>query len=417
MLRRVLKFYLILICIIPLLLIIIFLIYLIGGLVIAPLFEEKGGYRVEHVNSDVNPYKNEERYFYLYDRGTLRSYSFEDGTIQEHIRLSVENEWINYYAVWEEDIYYVIVYYMAGKDRSNEYELRKLNYETGEETVLVSREDMLRLNGGETVQPYLRVYGGYIFLKLSTRYEYMCPIGGDMLTDSFDVNTLFTEEDESGEIQQAVYDGIQVERYFDDGRYLILGIRSQEGQKILVNYYQDRSAYVEGQRVQFRRERYSGSLQYSLDGQRTWQPVTCLQERIYEMSDIYEEYLTVEDGKIIGLLCISKHPLESFNISASETRKDILFELDIKTGESRILYDTKNNRTEILGYRKGIVYLIKSGKIYRQQLDGSERMALFNLPKDSEYSIDWQAGYMIVKPWNGGSQNEGELIAVYNTND
>lgn len=389
----------------------LFVFYMMG------VFEEKGGYRVEHVNSDVNPCKDEERFFYLYDIRTLRSYSFEDGTIQEHISLSVDNEWIYNYTVWEEDIYYVIVYYMAGKGRSNEYELRKLNYETGEETVLVTREDMLRLNGGETIRPYVQIYGGYILLKLSTRYVYMCPIDGDILTDSFDVNTLFPEEDQSGEIQQAVYDGIQVERYFDDGRYIIVGTRSQEGQEIWVDYYKDRSAYVEGQRVQFRRERYSGSLQYSLDGQRTWQPVTCLQEKIYEMSDIYEEYLTVEDGKIIGLLCVSKHPLESFNISASETRKDILFELDIETGESRILYDTRNNKTKIIGYREGAMYLVKAGKVYSQQLDGSERMALFNLPKDSKYSIDWQAGYMIVKAWNGGSQNEGELIEVYNTND
>lgn len=375
-------------------------------------FEDKSGYDVKYVNSDANPCKDEEKYFYLYDRGTLRSYSFEDGTTQEHIGLSVDNEWIHSYAVCEENIYYVIEYL-----KEYEFELRKLNYFTGEETVLVSREDMIRLNGGETARAYVCVYGGYIFLELLNKYYYMCPIDGDMMTDSFDVNNLFPEEDESGEIQQVVYDGIQVERYFDDGRYIIVGTRSQEGQKIWVDFYKDRSAYVEGRRVQFRRERYSGSLQYSLDGQKTWQPVTCLQERIYEMSDIYEEYLTVEDGKVIGLLCVSKHPLMSTDLETSEIRKNILFELDIETGESRILYDTKNNKTKILGYREGIVYLVKAGKVYRQQLDGDERTKLFDLPSRSKYTVDWQAGYIIIKPWNGGAQNEGELIKVYNTNE
>lgn len=412
MLRRVLKFYFILICIIPLLLIIIFLLYLFGVLFISPLFEEKGGYNVEYVNSDVNPYKDEERYFYLYDRGTLRSYSFEDGTTQEHIRLSIENEWIDNYTVWGKDIYYVIDY-----RKGNEFEFRKLNYETGEETVLVSWEDMLWLNDGGTTRPYLRVYGGYIFLELSYKYTYMCPIDGDMLTDSFDVNTLFTEEDKSGEIQQAVYDGIQVERYFDDGRYLTLGIRSQEGYKILVDYYKDRSTYVEGQRVQFRKERYSSSLQYSLDGQRTWQPVTCLQEGTYKRSDIYEEYLTVEDGKIIGLLCVSKDPNVSSGLTASNIRKDILFELDIETGESKILYDTRNNRTKIIGYRDGIVYVVKAGKVYSQQIDEKKRTELFNLTEGNKYNVDWQAGYLIIRTWEvAGNPKVGEIIRVYNTN-
>lgn len=421
MIRRYIKLYLIFLCMIPLLLIIIFLLYLFGVLFISPLFEEKGGYLVEYVNSDVNPCKDKERYFYLYDKGTLGSYSFEDGTTQEHISLSDENQRISDYAVWEEDIYYVIEYNVKVKGHTHEYELRKLNYETGEETVLIPKEDMDQFHGNETIRSeyyvYVEVYGGYVFFELTSGYEYMCPIDGNMLTDSFDVDTLFQEEDESGEIQQVVYDGIQVERYFNGKRYVTVGIRGQGGYNIMVDADKDRSAYVEGQRVQFRRERYPGDIQYSLDGQRTWQPVTCLQEKIYKMSDIYEEYLTVEDGKIIGLLCVSDDPYMRRYLMASDIRKDVLLEMDIDTGESRILYDTKNNKTKIIGYRDGIVYLVKAGKVYSQQLDGSERIELFNLPKDGEYRINWQAGYLIIRTWDvTGNWNEGEIIEVYNTN-
>ena len=419
MLRRVLKFYFILICIIPLLLIIIFLIYLFGGLFIAPLFEEKGGYRVEYVNSDVNPCKDEERYFYLYGVRSLRSFSFATGITEEFVSCSDEDDSITGFAVWEEYIYYIVkhAYYVEGRGYRYDFELWKLNYETGEQTMLISKEDMLQFNNGEPLgnkNCYVDVCGNYIFLGLTSGFEYMCPIDGNILTDSFDVDTLFPEEDKSGELQKVVFDGIQVERYFYGERYLTKEIRDEDGVRILVESTTGNDNYVfaRGEKVNFRKEHATRSLQYSLGEKERWEQIHCLQGNTYEKSDIFNYYLTVEDGKIIGLLCVSKHPLNTLPENTSDIRKDILFELDIETGESRILYDTKNNRTKIIGYREGIVYVAKKGKVYSQYIDGSEWTELFALPDGNKYYIEWQAGYLIIK-----LNRYDDVIKVYNTID
>lgn len=122
--------------------------------------------------------------------------------------------------------------------------------------------------------------------------------------------------------------------------------------------------------------------------------------------------MTIEDGKIIGVLSVSRHWAEYKYLDQYNLDKDVLFELDIKNGESRKLLDTKNNLTKIIGYQNGIVYLVKNEKVYSHELETKEETELFDLPKGKDYIIDWQADYLIIREEFSYGQN-GDIIAVY----
>lgn len=76
----------------------------------------------------------------------------------------------------------------------------------------------------------------------------------------------------------------------------------------------------------------------------------------------------------------------------------MLFSLNIDTGESRILYDTQNNLTRIIGYDNGIIYLFKDDyKIYSQPLAGGETTQIMSIPRSDDVVFDWCGDYLIVR--------------------
>ena len=74
-----------------------------------------------------------------------------------------------------------------------------------------------------------------------------------------------------------------------------------------------------------------------------------------------------------------------------------LFSLNVDTGESQILYDTKNNQTRIVGYEDGILYLFQNDyKVYSQPLSDGEATELLSIPKSNDVTFDWYGDYMFV---------------------
>lgn len=75
----------------------------------------------------------------------------------------------------------------------------------------------------------------------------------------------------------------------------------------------------------------------------------------------------------------------------------MLFRLNPETGESSILYKPGNNRTRIVGYQDGIIYLMESYKIYSQPIeDGGKRILLYELPEHTDYRFDWQGDHLLI---------------------
>ena len=82
-------------------------------------------------------------------------------------------------------------------------------------------------------------------------------------------------------------------------------------------------------------------------------------------------------------------------IEQKHLRWDVLFSYDIQTGACEILYRPGNNRTRIIGYEDGVMYLYEKDAIYQKPLDGrKEKLAI--LPPSDSYTFDWWDGKLIV---------------------
>lgn len=371
--------------------------------------ETEGRYLVNQINSDNNRNKSDESYFYA-DNYNIYRYSFSQDETEICVRLDKEDGYfIKNYAVYEEKIYYI-------KSNGNMYELCCRNYISDSEEVLLSNNDMAQFNEGKQLGTYeypaVDAYGGYLFFAIVEKYEYMCPIEGDIKTDSIHLNSLFESEGQSGDIQRAVYDGIVIERYVvSDGKYEIRSIKDIQGYKILYLNIEP-SIGVDDKQIRFYKNWKTGDIWYQVDESVLRNIVSIFRGDEYKNSHINEDYLTIEDGKIIGVLSVSRHWAEYKYLDQYNLDRDVLFELDIETGESRILLDTKNNLTKIIGYQNGLVYLVKNEKVYSYELETKEKTELFDLPKGKNYIIDWQVDYLIIREEFFGEQN-GDIIAVY----
>lgn len=131
---------------------------------------------------------------------------------------------------------------------------------------------------------------------------------------------------------------------------------------------------------------------------------TCekIEEALDQLVDSYVDvslnYLDrAEDDKIVG---ITQVPLNiryrGSRLKQKGLRYDILFSYVPATGKCEILYQPKNNRTRIIGYQDGVIYLFKNNKIFRQFLDSDESEELVALPESSCYTFDWWEDYLLV---------------------
>lgn len=70
-------------------------------------------------------------------------------------------------------------------------------------------------------------------------------------------------------------------------------------------------------------------------------------------------------------------------MSQKHLERELLVEIDLETDTSRMLYDTQNNRTRIVGYREGNVYLLKDHIVYKNVLKTGEQREMYDLGQES----------------------------------
>ena len=371
--------------------------------------ETDGRYMVNCINDERNRNQDDENYFYT-DDYRIYCYSLNTGERKTYVEVDFDkNEEIIGFESATHVLYYV-------KRTDAEYELIKVDCQTGEETILLSNDDIIDFNGGEELRkvenPFLiRLYKEFLLFATSDKSVYICPIEANIASESFNVNHLF-EEDKSGKKQKVIYEGMIIERYYckELSCYRVAGIRDEGGRNIL--YSDIPSVMVDSRQISLYHDERNKRYQYQVDENEQWYDIAVLQNDDLQKTVLMEENLTEENGKIIGMISISNHPLQRYMLYQKSLEKDVLFELDIETGESRKLYDTKNNLTKIIGYQNGIVYLVKKEKVYAHELETKEETELFDLPKGCDYIIDWQAGYLIIREEFAYGQN-GDIVMVY----
>ena len=125
-------------------------------------------------------------------------------------------------------------------------------------------------------------------------------------------------------------------------------------------------------------------------------------------------YLSVEIGRTKVLEMSQKH-----------LERELLVEIDLETDTSRMLYDTRNNRTRIVGYRERNVYLLKDHIVYKNVLKTGEQREMYDLGQESmlwyeedgehkDVHFEWYGDYMVVWSYNNG---DGENLVTIKSLD
>lgn len=359
--------------------------------------QDRRTYEIIRLNSESNVREDGEDSFFRYEYpGIIHSYSLETGEATDyHIELP-EGKYITGDLVVVDDwIYYVM------SDT-----VRRFNYRKQEDEEILSIEDIHRMFEQKEFPEYARLVikkaGKCLLLTLDEymrEYIFVCPVDGNLKTDCIEVNALFLEENKTGTEQMILYQGIRIQRYYnkEEERYSIIAVGEAESGRAILGNNQRCVIRVDEKLISLGHKSDEWGFFYCVEGDSEEYTIDCLDDSEYQNSVIQKDKLTVENGEIIGLLHVVKNRYcNPYDPPQRDLKYDVLFSLNPETGESRILYRVRNNRTRIIGYRDGVVYLMNNYKIYSQTIGFKENTLLLELPQDHDYIFDWQGDYLIV---------------------
>ncbi len=359
-------------------------------------------FSVLRINSDSNLSEDEAEYYYeLGDY--IYQYSLEKSE-EEMKKFLFTDEHLRNFAVGKDKIYYVVER-KEGDDWK--YVIKQFDYATGRQETFLSVKEIEQLYKGNGMEDDkitwvgVEICGDELLIQINDHHSmqiYICQIENEKELKFINVNDLFPKENTSGTTEECIYKSVIIERRYDTEReqYTIDWVRDKEsGRNIFIN---DDGAYirVNGSDIMIWKG-YSGFWYREL-GSTEKKKIDCLNGSEYEDSLIYEKKLTVENGEIIGLIPVVKDFRCDSDIPVQvDLRYDILFRLNPETGESSIIYRTKNRRTRIIGYKDGIIYLMKRYKIYSQPIGKrEERSLLYELPESIGFKFDWQGDHLLI---------------------
>ncbi len=356
-------------------------------------------YMVRRLSPESNVRGSDENYFFLEgDLENFRWFSFEAGEAADKSIEVAEGKSIESAEAVDNCIYYTL----------SDGTVRRFHCETQTQEEIFSREDILRMYGREDIPESARISitrsEECLFLLLDgadvQERIYVCTVDEDLQTGCVEVNDLFPKEDRTGMEQEIVYRGLRIKRYYDaeKERYEVIALVEMESGWSLFDLRKGCSTIKAAEKlISFERGRYARNCSYWVEGNLKEHNINCLYGGEYSHSAIQENKLTTEDGDIIGLVHVVKNfRCESYDPWQNDLKYDVLFKLDPETGEDSILYQARNNRTRVIGYQDGVIYLMKNYRIYTQTV-GSRRKELFlKLPRDRDYTFDWQEDYLIV---------------------
>lgn len=349
-------------------------------------FSKTGRYIVEGINASSRNYVFQEEYsfddngdYYFADLNAgICKYSSEKGEVEVILN---HGGILQSFFVCDNYIY-----------SDNGY-IYRYDMETGENICILDYRDVNYVA--------MQVRDGYIYILQNNDHVYRWPLNGTFENDREYMGDYFPKDNQTGEMVQITMDGLLIEGYYnpDEQQYCIASVREQDTNRVVV---QDNhiEVVVGGKKVAIYRDRRNQQMPYSyqVEGEER-KAISCLEKSGYRKSELYEQYMTQEgESTIIGLINISKNPVFSWELPQYDIARDMLFSLDVNTGESKIIYDTKDNMTRIIGYNDGIVYLFKDDyKIYSQPLSGGKATEIASIPRADDVMFDWCGDYLIIK--------------------
>ncbi len=364
--------------------------------------------------------------------------------LEEQVWLKVEG------GMWDSLLLYSI---------SDQKIIERYNFECRIWDFAVTESSIFFLNGGElwkmsrkTMEQEsteirrvyrLAAHDGYIFYGDKSDI-FVFPEGEDPQVDAVSLQEQFSQPDAQsykknnvstwppiGDRQETVFGKWRISRiYWGEMNYRIWDIKEEESGEIIMGP-EDSNYFYSGDLPDYTRSytvwgddewitfvgagirygsRHKEPIIYQRDGETEEHPIQCLAERKYKYSRIGKDF-TLEDGKLFGSItvCLGAKPFSFLSGRADDADYDELFEVDIKTDTSRVLYSTKKDQAQIVGYKSGKVYCFLDGRIYRESLGDGTREWMLDLREGewSQYwnehysnrdtvSVYWQGDYMII---------------------
>ena len=308
--------------------------------------------------------------------GYLWVYSVTDQMFTKYGNGEMPSSW----TVGDTYIFFTTEQKNGGMDSS--YKLWRCNKATNECEFLGDMSSDARLN----------IHENYLFLAFGKDKVWLMPVDGDFGERINLAEQLAENDRDSGryELDIAGYHGWNIYSYDGD----IIAVTDQDDHSVAISnvlsidvrvdkhwYYKD------GESIEFRDDYF----QYRREGE-------------YECHDICTEY---------------------FFMSQKHLERELLVEIDLETDTSRMLYDTQNNRTRIVGYREGNVYLLKDHIVYKNVLKTGEQREMYDLGQESmlwyeedgehkDVHFEWYGEYMVVWSYNNG---DGENLVTIKSLD
>ena len=316
-------------------------------------FTDNGWFQVECINSNENNGYSEIQdlnYYYLSESYDVNCYKID--TQEREFICITENAAI----IWQFKYPYLIYTYAVPGDK---YRINRLNLETKKEECIYEAQG--------TMFPVINIIDDDLYIQMKSQEQfitYRCPVEGEI-------------ENQLQQIENTQPFSCNVSTSED--QYINFA-----GHDIVIKRNKSSSVY------QYFRYQADAGAEKLID---------CFNKKGYTYSRLVKGYLTSDkENEIRGIMCVSCNPIESVLLNQRDIVRDMLFELNIDTGESQILYDTKNNQTRIVGYEDGILYLFKNDyKVYKQPLSGGEATEILSIPKSNDVIFDWCEDYLIVR--------------------
>ena len=354
-------------------------------------------YKILRLSPESNIRGAEDDYFFRYgEYGKDLFYSFKTEETAEYLPEKPEGKYIESETVVGEWIYSIL----------SDATVRRFDCGKMVDEEVLSREDILRMwdleQLSESAYVVITRSKSCLLLWLNEymkEYFYVCPVDKDLKTDCVEVNDLFPEEDRTGMEQEILYQGLRIKRQYDEEkeRYEITGVLEMESGRSLFTFGQKCTIKAGEKLVALSCKRDVRNCPYWVEGDPEEYGIKCLNRDEYKYSEIQQDKLAVENGEIIGLVHAVKNiRCNPSGIRQEQLRYDVLFKLDPETGESSILYKARNNRTRVIGYQDGVIYLLKNFRIYTQDVENGKRELFLKLPRDNSYTFDWQGDHLIV---------------------
>lgn len=199
-----------------------------------------------------------------------------------------------------------------------------------------------------------------------------------------------------------VTDGTQ--NYYIDNGSLQLAESSDVEAKSL---YSDESSIElvddNGTKIVISKEYDKKEFTYTVDGMTT--VIDALSDCGGEKSGVSYTF-AIEGSKVIGVVQITKGGsgyggsgiIPSNILPADKLKKEVLVSFDYKTGESEILYNTKNNSIRIIGYSNGKVFLLNNNIITSKSLSDGNEKEIYTLSYDGDGQItfNWIGSRLVI---------------------